>query len=101
MRAFSAASSKATSDVGPQDEGRTGGIEGIVLKTLIIGTILAVALKLGPHIGVLSISSLHYPGISSALMARQDQRCLCANAWYPAQHHYMCSEDWLTAEGRH
>ena len=81
MRAFSAASSKAASDVGPQDEGRTGGIEGIVLKTLIIGTILAVALKLGPHIGVLSLSILLHPGTTSALMPRQDQRCFCADAW--------------------
>ena len=32
-------------------EAGNGGIEGIVMKTLLIAAILAVALKLGPHIG--------------------------------------------------
>ena len=50
-RKFSAASSKAASDAGQQHQPKNGGIEGRVFKGLIFATILAIALKLGPHIG--------------------------------------------------
>ncbi len=50
-RGFAAASSKAA-DAGQQQEKQSGGIEGYVFKGLLFATILAIGLKLGPHIGV-------------------------------------------------
>ena len=51
-RGFSAAGSEASSDAGQQQDSRNGGVEGYLFKGLLFATLLAIALKLGPHIGV-------------------------------------------------
>ena len=51
-RSFSAAGSREASGASEGDQGTATTLEGFVIKTLLIGTILAVAWKLGPHIGI-------------------------------------------------
>ena len=50
-RGFSATGSSASTEAGQQHDSRNGGIEGYVFKGLLFATLLAIALKLGPHIG--------------------------------------------------
>ena len=61
-------------------------MEGFVIKTLLIGTILAVAWKLGPHIGkfdCLLIPHTWQPWMSFAttLSAARELACQSVLAW--------------------
>ena len=68
-RQFSTAESRKASGASAGDRGSEATVEGFVFKTLLIGTILAVALKLGPHIGMPSISA------DAIHLTALDERC--------------------------